>query len=371
MKSNKRFVLLCFFSFVALLGSYYFNFTKSQEKLHTHVDAFFHEKAPRWGEYIFYSFLPPYKGQYDSELYRKKKKTTIMSATDTIEISTAFYHPISFAEFILKNRETTLLLSKSVSYDVQVADSLFKDLLNKADIIAETSVELKIRDLHQMFPRVDSMCQDAPFVKTIASGSVEGYTTQPVGVGICDHGMLYGHVKVAPSEVLARMSWFGMPQLLTLIFLAVLWIVGVYYGKYVSLMLYFNKHVVLVGNTCIDIPHQKVYLWNGECRTFSGIKQQFLKLLLEAAPSYKLSKEHVCRTIWNRNAKDGQALYNVALTDMRNLFILDDPALELLSFPKEGAQLLIDHALIKKDRRSHFAWIYLCDHLKKKQQEKE
>ena len=74
---------------MALLGSYYFNFTKSQEKLHTHVDAFFHEKAPRWGEYIFYSFLPPYKGQYDSELYRKKKKTTIMEKKTRSEVTVA------------------------------------------------------------------------------------------------------------------------------------------------------------------------------------------------------------------------------------------------------------------------------------------
>ena len=282
-----------------------------------------------------------------------------MSATDTIEISTAFYHPISFAEFILKNRETTLLLSKSVSYDVQVADSLFKDLLNKADIIAETSVELKIRDLHQMFPRVDSMCQDAPFVKTIASGSVEGYTTQPVGVGICDHGMLYGHVKVAPSEVLARMSWFCSNQLYALFFILVLSLLGFSIGRYLQKLLYYQKHTILIGNTCVDLPSQRLFLWDGECRNITETHSTLLQMLLDAAPEYKLMKEDVCHTLWNRSAKDGQALYNVAMTHLRNLFITEDPSLELKSIPKEGMQLLINASHTHRGRWRHFAWMYI------------
>ena len=85
-----------------------------------------------------------------------------------------------------------------------------------------------------------------------------------------------------------------------------------------------------------------------------------LQMLVESAPAYKLSKEEVCLKIWNRNAKDGQALYNVVMTDMRTLFITEDPSLELKSLPREGMQLLVNESLVKRGRWIHFMRIYMA-----------
>ena len=359
MKIKSKYIFLCFLPLFVVLfgGSYYLNYKDSREVVHEEINEIFQKEASHWGEYILAKKGVLYRGSYNSLEYASKKKTTFESETYKVEISSAFHHPDSFNEYQILNIETFLLVDDK--YDISITDSLFKEILLYLDVVAESSVELKIRDIREMFPNVDSLNQDAPFVKTIASGSVEGYTTQPVGVGICDHGMLYGHVKVARSEVLARMSWFCSNQLYALFFILVLSLLGFSIGRYLQKLLYYQKHTILIGNTCVDLPSQRLFLWDGECRNITETHSTLLQMLLDAAPEYKLMKEDVCHTLWNRSAKDGQALYNVAMTHLRNLFITEDPSLELKSIPKEGMQLLINASHIHRGRWRHFAWMYI------------
>lgn len=126
-----------------------------------------------------------------------------------------------------------------------------------------------------------------------------------------------------------------------------------------SLLISYKKDIKILGNTCIDLNKNVVYLYNGECKQVIGNKIILLQMLIDSAPTYKLLKEDVCRKIWNRDSKDGQALYNVAMSELRNLFINADPSLKLKSIPKEGMQLLVNTSLVKKMIRWHFIGIFI------------
>ena len=353
------------FLFISLGLSYVFNYTKSEDELYLQVDCLLQEHAPKWGEYIMQSKGIPHWGRYNSKEYAKKQKTTIMSADDTIEISKTFFHPESYYEYQMKIKETALIMGDE--YDIEIIDSLFKDILRNAGVIAESSVELKIRNLKDMFPCLDSICKNAPFVKSLSTESIDGHVSQPIGVGICDHTLLYGYTKITPSIIISNIDWFGYSQICVIILFAILLILKHYLLKYYSVYSLFKKNVVLIGNTCIDLSSHELFLWNGECKHITGTKMQFLQMLIDAAPTYKLSKDDVCRKIWNRNSKDGQALYNVIMTEMRGLLITDDPSLELKSIPKEGMQLLVNGTMINKRRKMHFLLLYLKHNIKKKQ----
>ena len=265
----------------------------------------------------------------------------------------------------MKIKETALIMGDE--YDIEIIDSLFKDILRNAGVIAESSVELKIRNLKDMFPCLDSICKNAPFVKSLSTESIDGHVSQPIGVGICDHTLLYGYTKITPSIIISNIDWFGYSQICVIILFAILLILKHYLLKYYSVYSLFKKNVVLIGNTCIDLSSHELFLWNGECKHITGTKMQFLQMLIDAAPTYKLSKDDVCRKIWNRNSKDGQALYNVIMTEMRGLFITDDPSLELKSIPGEGMQLLVNGTMINKRRKMHFLLLYLKHNIKKNQ----
>ncbi len=338
--------------------SYYFNYKECKNQLYADIDNILQTKANLWSSFILQDKGVSFSGRYNSFGYENKKNTIILIGDDTIDISSTFYHPESYSDYQLKNRESYLILTNR--YDINLVDSLFESSLAEIGITTGTSISLKIKDLRKIFPVPDSMCHDVPFSEILASDSVDGYITNSVGIGICDHAQLYGHVKVDFLTILKKMHWFGINQ----ISLFILLIIGVVCYQCIPIFLYFNKNILLIGNTCIDLPNRQLYLWSGECRHITDIRMALIKMIIDAAPSYKLSKEMVCRDIWNLDTKDAQARYDMAMKGMRTLFITEDVSLELKSLTGEGVQLLINDSLIKKGRKFHYLWIYLRNGLK-------
>ena len=360
MNITKKYLAVGFLllTIIVIGGSYFRSFNECKKDLSKRIDVIFQKESLPWGESIMRINGILYRGKYDVLEYVNKKTTTLLSAKDTIVISSSFFHPNEYVEYQKKIGETFLLLSDK--YDIKVIDSLFEVALIESGFVVESSVELKIRDLSEMFPTADSMYANAPFVKTLSSGSVEGFTTNPVGVGICDHALICGHVKIPFVEIVSNMDLFGFPQIVAIGLLLVVFIMSHYGAVFFPHYLKYRKDVVFIGNTCIDLNQKELYLWSGECRHITDTRMALLQMLVESAPAYKLSKDEVCLKIWNRNAKDGQALYNVVMTDMRTLFITEDPSLELKSLPREGMQLLVNDSLVKRGRWLHFLFFYMA-----------
>ena len=91
-----------------------------------------------------------------------------------------------------------------------------------------------------------------------------------------------------------------------------------------------------------------VYYWNGGKLSITDKRAEVLKVFVDSAPEYRLLKEDICRRIWNRDSKDAQALYNVAMSELRSYLIAEDDSLELKTLTNEGVVLIVD---IKRKRK--------------------
>ena len=338
-----------------LLGaSYQLNYCDSREAVQDRINEQFREAVPHWGNAICDIQKIPYSRRYDSESYARKTKTTIIyekelsKVWDTIVISARYYLPKERYEYQKRNLECSLILCDD--YKPALADSLFNNLLSSLGIEAEVATELHVKELKEMFPTVDSMNVNAPIREVLAAKHVEGFTTDTVGIGICDQGLMVGKVALERSTIRSGMRWIAWRQVLLLLFMAVLYIVILYVRKAMA----YLQGVHLIGNTCIDFNKNMIYSPDGSAAPMTGNKAALLRMLATAAPEYMLTKEQICHDIWQRDAKDGQALYNVAVSELRGYLIAPDDALALTTVPKVGIQVTVDRTKLRPLRKLHY-----------------
>lgn len=362
---KRKLLSLGLFFVLIMMFSYARNYHECKVKLQYQIDSAFKNRAITWGDTMMEIKGLNHWGRFHSDAYIKKQKTRIISIDDTIEIARKYYYPNEYNEYCKRNAETILVLSNN--FDICIADSMFSDLMKILNIDAKTNVELHVKDLSQMFPSGDTMCIDVPVDEILSAQKIDdGFVVGPVGIGICNHALLYGFVDIPASEIISKMNKLDSIQKIIIFFFILYAFVWYVYRKYSPLFFAYKKNVWLVGNTCVDLNKNVVYLWSGDCKPIVGNRVVLIRLLLESAPVYKLVKEDVCQKIWKRNAKDGQALYNVAISEIRTSFVAEDPALELKSTPKEGTELIIDKSKVKKWRWVHFVPILIFASIKKK-----
>ena len=193
---------------------------------------------------------------------------------------------------------------------------------------------------------------NAPIIFSSKGKELEkvGFVTDTVGIGTADVGSLCAQVYIPSAEVWKHMDTFGWRQVSALLLAIVMWIVVCSVVVFRSV----SRHMILLGNSCLDLKNESLYLWSGECRTASGNQLALLKMLLDVAPTYRLSKDAICQSLWGRDTKDGQALYNTTVSGLRKLFVAEDESLELKTLSREGVELLIDKSHLKKARRLHY-----------------
>lgn len=362
---KRKILSLGLFFVLVMLFSYSINFHVCKKSLQSNVDFAFHTEVYGWGDSITKLKSLPYSRRYHSNAYVNKKRTRIIIDGDTIEIPRRYYYPVDYSEYCRRNIETALILTDN--FDTNIVDSLFDGVMRRLNIKAKVAVELHVKDLRQMFPASDTMCIDVPVTEILSKQKINGgFVAGPVGIGICNHALLYGIVDIPSSEIISKMNKLGTIQKIIISLFILYVFVWYVYRKYSPLFFAYKKNVWLVGNTCIDLNRNVVYLWSGVCKPIAGNRVLLIKLLLETAPVYKLVKEDVCQKIWKRNAKDGQALYNVAISEIRTSFVAEDPALELKSTPREGTELIIYKSKVKKWRWVHFVPILIFASIKKK-----
>lgn len=369
---------------VALLFSYLLNIVESKDLVYCEVNRIFGEESVHWIDSIteindqldiFY---------YDRRKYRAKKLHISITEEDTVIIPCKFFHPQNSEVFSRKTAETAAIFDggEKNGYDFTVVDSLFQRSLRNAGIDAELAIELYVKDLAEMFPTEDSearlavelhakglmntfsgrdsMNADAPIRHIYKSKELDGgVPTDTVGLGICDQGKLVAKTRVSATTILARMelwsAWQTWVTVLLLLSYSVVW------GrrKYLKSVKPYINNMYRVGNTCFDFNNRIVVYWNGEYQRMIGNKVQFLKMLVESAPAYKLLKEDVCKAMWKRNSKDGQSLYAVMVNDVRGNYLSEDDSLELETLLKEGVVLHVDETKLKTHPKTHFIMLYL------------
>lgn len=354
---NRRYTYIYLLLTALLLtASFQLNYCDSREKVRNRINERFKEAVPYWGDSIYAMRKIPAWGRYSREAYAKKTKTTIIGeldtpgVTDTLVISARYYLPETHDEYARRGSESALIWSGN--YMPVITDPFFSNLLADMGIEAEATTELHVKDLRKMFPNKDSMNVAAPIreVRRVKWRQVEGFVTDTVGIGICNHGLVVGKVAVSHSTIRNGMRWVTWRQVLVLLAMAVLYFVILYVKRIAT----YLQGVHFIGNTCIDFNTATLHYWNGVTLPLTNIKEALLHMLVEAAPEYLLTKEDICRTIWKRDVKDGQALYHVAVNELRGYLIASDDALSLETLPKRGIQITVDRDKLRPCRLLHY-----------------
>lgn len=349
---NRRFTYIYILLAALLLAaSYQFNYRDSKEAVQNSINEQFREAVPHWLNTIFNILQIPQGGLYDRAESVSRTKTTIIGAKDTIEISARYFPRTDYEWWLRKGLEGMLI--KSDMYYSALTDSLFSNLLADMGIEAEAATELHVKNLKEMFPTADSMNVNAPIREVLVAKHVEGFVTDTVGIGICDQGLMVGKVALERHTILANMRWLSRWQIALALLLAAGYAVAAYYRK-VAIRL---RGMKVIGNTCIDLDANVIHYWDGTSQPLTATRSALLRMLADAAPKYMLTKENICQTIWQRDAKDGQALYNVAVSELRGYLIAPDDALTLTTVPKVGIQVTVDHTKLHPLRKLHY-WKY-------------
>ena len=354
MKNHRYTYIYLLLAALLLAASFQLNYRDSKEAVQSRINEQFREAVPHWGDLIRDIKKSPYSSRYDGESYVRKTKTTIIyekgpsRVLDTIVISARYYLPPTHTEYIHKNLETAIILCDE--YESIITDSLFSNLLADMGIEGDAATELHVKNLKEMFPTEDSMNVAAPIREVRTARHVEGFATDTVGIGICDQGLMVGKVAVSRSTIREGMRWVAWRQVLLLLVMAGLYFLIIYIRKAVA----YRQGVHLIGNACIDFNTATLHHWNGDTVPLTATREALLRMLVDAAPEYMLTKEDICRTIWQRDAKDGQALYNVAVSELRSYLIAPDDALTLTTLLKRGIQVTIDPTKLHPHRWWHY-----------------
>lgn len=349
---NRRFTYIYILLAALLLAaSYQLNYRDSKAEVQARINERFVEEVPHWGDSIYAIRNLSHWGRYHSAAYARKTKTTVITEGDTTVISARYFLPEEYEEYSRRTSESALIFCKE--YAPSITDSLFSNLLASMGIEAEAATELHVKNLKEMFPTEDSMNVNAPIREVLVAKHVEGFVTDTVGIGICDQGLMVGKVALERHTILANMRWLSRWQIALALLLAAGYAVAAYYRK-VAIRL---RGMKMIGNTCIDLDANVIHYWDGTSQPLTATRSALLHMLADAAPEYMLTKEDICQTIWQRDAKDGQTLYHVAVSELRGYLIAPDNALILTTLPKVGIQVTVDHKQLRPLRKLHY-WKY-------------
>ena len=331
-----------------LAASYQLNYRDSKEAMQSRINEQFREAVPYWGDSIYAIRNYPSWGRYHSKAYARKTKTTVITEGDTVVISARYFLPKEYDEYQRRCSESALMYCKY--YTPGISDTLFSNLLTSMGIEGEAATELHVKNQKEMFPTADSMNVNAPIREVLVAKHVEGFVTDTVGIGICDQGLMVGKVAVSRHTVLAHMHRVSRWQIALILLLAAGYAVAAYCQKTVAHL----RSMKIIGNTCIDLDANVIRYWDGTTQPLTPTKSALLSMLADAAPDYRLLKEDICQAIWQRSAKDGQALYHVAVSELRTYLIAPDDALTLNTLPREGIQLTVDRTKLHPHRKLHY-----------------
>lgn len=337
-------------SIILFVLSYIPNYNISDNQLKETINEIFAGEAKHWGDSIVSIYHFPITRSYNTEDLKKKSKTTMYTKDDTIIISRKYHSPENITLYYKRQVETSLIMSGKFNTDI--TDSLFNIALKKNGIKCNATTTLYAKELKEMFPKEDSLNTAAPFRTILQTNTLEGLTTDSVALGIGGHGIIVGYIDIPATTIVGRMNWLSPPQWLAIILIIILYT----FVSYIPAKREYLRNVKFIGNSCIDFNNNTIYRINGNILPITGNKVLLLRMLADAAPEYKLLKEDICRKIWNRDSKEGQALYNVAVSDLRSYLIAEDDSLELKTLPKEGIQLLVDSKKVNRSYRLYLMY---------------
>ena len=288
----------------------------------------------------------------------RKPDMTLASDRGELKISYDLINIENLLELLYRKRQTAMLLGlfdgvEQCYNDLFIADSVWNRQLREHGYDAEAILLVSVKDFYEMFPRRDSLATNlwAPYFSVHNLSGKEYFITDSVSLGICNHGYIVSHVHVPVLTVLGHTKWYGTPLCVAIIVILLLVAVALL-RKYFTERKSATRYKAIAEALDEQNDGQNIVIGNllynvDECTLYNTVTQQQLKLpriqarimkMLVTSEGYYVTKNEICKALWDMDEKLATKNYNSACKRLRdslecidgvNLLTIKDTAIQL------------------------------------------
>ena len=363
---GKRTVLHCVLMFLAVYSiAYIVEYNNCKHNVECEINEYFKESAPFFCDSIMKIANVYCYYVYDVEHINKRldmihicERGELRVSRDIINIE----NPQKYHNRILQTSTLSGILDGDEQdyCDVFIADSVWNNQLREHGYDVDAVLLLSIKDLHEMFPRRDSLATNlrAPYFSVRNLSGKEYFVTDSVGLGICNQGYIVSHVHVPVLTVLGHTKWYGTPLCVALIALLLLVAVALL-RKYFTERKSATRYKAIAEALDEQNDGQSIVFGNlvyyiDDSTLYNIVSRQQLKLprtqarimkMLVTSEDYFVTKIEICKELWGMDEKQVTKNYNSACKRLRDslecidgirLLTIKDTAIQLEVLPADG-----------------------------------
>ena len=352
----KRAILHYILIFLAVYSiGYIVEYNNCKHNVECEINELFKESAPYLHDSIMKIANTYCYYVYDAEHINKRLDMIRISERGELRVSRDIINIENPQEYFNRILQTSTLDgifdgdTEDYNY-LFIADSVWNRQLREHGYDVEAFLLLSIKDFYEMFPRRDSLAINlrASLFSVHNLSGKDYFVTDSVSLGICNQGYISSHVHVPVLTVLGHTKWYGTPLFVAIIVLLLLVAVAVlrqYFAERKSVTHYKaiaesmdDEQIIEFGNFVYNVV---------DCTLYNTVSRQQLKLpriqaqimkMLVTSEDYYVTKNEICKALWNTDDKQVTKSYNSACKRLRdslegidgvNLLTIKDVAVQL------------------------------------------
>ena len=336
----KRGALHCILIFLAVYSiAYIVEYNNCKHNVECEINELFKESAPYLHDSIMNIANTYCYYVYDAEHLNKRLDMIRISERGELRVSRDIINIENPQEYFNRILQTSTLDgifdgdTEDYNY-LFIADSVWNRQLREHGYDVEAFLLLSIKDCYEMFPRRDSLATNlrASLFSVHNLSGKDYFVTDSVSLGICDQGYISSHVHVPVLTVLGHTKWYGTPLLVAIIVLLLLVAVAVlrqYFAERKSV-----THYKAIAESMDDEQNDEQIIEFGnfvynvvDCTLYNTVSRQQLKLpriqaqimkMLVTSEDYYVTKNEICKALWNTDEKQATRSYNSACKRLRD-----------------------------------------------------
>ena len=353
-------VTLCSIAFILTYCIIYaVSYNGKREEIEQKINGLFAANAHSFADSILVREGIPIKEYHDSERFKEVHDYILEDEKGVITIPHAYIKVYDFAEF--RNREEQTFMLHLGQFDLNIADSVWNNILKAAGFDVESALFLSTRDLRDMFPEGGEINLDikAPIVSAKHMNGRDCFVTDSIGLGIQNQAYLFSEVHIPALQVMKSAKWWGLKRWVAICTSITVWLFTSKGNKEEKNAIEEIESNESTTATTIDIPLTTIeditYNYNeksvtntrtGEQVKLPGTQATTFEMLINA-DDYIATKKEICQRLWTINEKDVNNRYNALAWRLREslaqingieLLTIKDTALQLVFTKKKGKE---------------------------------
>lgn len=239
---------------------------------------------------------------------------------------------------------TQSMFMESDTYNVAVADSVWRSQLKSAGYDVDVALQMQIKSLFDMFPTPDTLVTDVKST-LVSNRLLQGdnvFTTDTVGLGFCKQGLIVSQINLPTSVIIEKTGFFDWKFILaatiTLLFVVIIYIR--YIKATATTIITVHETTITLGGIIYDCSTRTLQdIASGKTIKLPTTQAKLMEILAKA-DNHTATKTDICREVWGLNEKDATSAYNGAAWRLRDS-LQKIGGISLVTIKDKGLQLVV------------------------------